>query len=176
MMKRLMMSLLVATVAASGCSSMRREYDRYRQRRSTEDPAPQQEWPDGLRWLHADVSAWPETAKLHDVRITTTTIEMPYDMASAWPGRDHVGAHVNANPWVIVQHRGRWYAATWEWLRVGQQSKARAALEPGHIKRRELDDWTPRSGDTLGFMVSGLARDHLRNAHERSNVVWVEWP
>ena len=138
-------------------------------------PNPEPEFPEGLRWLHTDVSAWPATATLHDVRIGNR-IEMPYDKATVWPGRDHVGAHVNANPWVIVRHKGQWYAATWEWLRFGQQDKAAAALEPGHIKRRELDDWTPVSGERYGFMVSGLARDHVRNVSERSNVVWTTWP
>ena len=138
-------------------------------------PTSPSEFPDGLTWLHADVSGWPATAKLDQVRIDSS-IHMPYDKSREWPGRQHVGAFVNANPWVIVQHKGQWYAATWEWMRFGQQQKATAALEPGHIKRRELDDWSPRSGERYGFMVSGLARDHVRNVSERSNISWVTWP
>ena len=48
-----------------------------------------------------------------------------------------------------------------------------------HIKRAPFDEasgWRPESGQVLYFMVSGLARDGMRNAEERSNVVRVVWP
>ena len=163
--------ILIALATLTGCASICKRLPCNR----PEPTPPPSEFPAGLVWLHADVSGWPATATLN-ASVSGATIILDYNKARVWPGREHVGAFVNANPWVIVQHKGQWYAATWEWLRFGQTSKAAAALEPGHIKRRELDDWMPVSGERYGFMVSGLARDHVRNVSERSNVSWVVWP
>ena len=38
-------------------------------------------------------------------------------------------------------------------------------------------NWKPTSGETLYFMVSGLARfSNIKNVSERSNIVKVIWP
>ena len=128
-----------------------------------------------VRFLHTDVSRWPETASLH-ARVGGGTISMPYSKAKVWPAVDGV----NANPWVIVKWTdGRWYAATFEWLRFGQTSKPVGVLDGSrgdHIKRPPLSNWRPHSGERFGIMVSGLARDGNRNVRERSNVVMVTWP
>jgi len=129
----------------------------------------------GVEWLHTDVSGWPVTADLR-VDINSRVITLDYDKASVWPGKNTAGAFVNANPWVFVQHNGRWYAATWEWLRYGQTTKATYAVAGDHIKRSPLHDFRPQRGTEYGFMVSGLARSGVRNVKERSNVVMVRWP
>ena len=130
----------------------------------------------GVTWLHTDVSSWPQTAKLSRVRFSGSQICLDYDKAQVWQGKSHVGAFVNANPWVFVYQSGRWYAATWEWMRHGQTCKARSSVHGSHIKRSPLQSFQPVSGRTYYFMVSGLARDGTRNAKERSNVVGVKWP
>ena len=130
--------------------------------------------PAGTIFLHSDVSAWPATAKL-SASVSGGQIRMPYDKAKAWPGIDGI----NANPWVIVNLDGQWYAATFEWLRVGQTSKPVGVLDGSkgdHIKVSPLNRWRPRSGERIGLMVSGLARAQTRNVKERSNVSWVVWP
>ena len=125
-----------------------------------------------IHWLHTDVSSWPQTASLH-ASVGGGSINMPYDKAKAWPAVDGV----NANPWVIVNVNGQWYAGTFEWLRHGQTAKPMSVLSGGgHIKVAPLSSWRPRSGERIGLMVSGLARTSMRNVKERSNVVMVTWP
>lgn len=123
-------------------------------------------------WLHTDVSGWAVTSSL-SVSISGGTINLKYDKANVWPEVDGV----NANPWIFVYRDGRWYAATWEWLRGGQTSKPTAVVNGAHIKRSPLNDFKPVSGETYGFMVSGLARDKSkRNVSERTPIVMRRWP
>ena len=126
-----------------------------------------------IKWLHTDVSSWPVTSSLH--ASVGGSINMPYDKARVWPA---VGG-VNANPWVIVNMNGQWYAATCEWVRFGQTSKPKGVLDGSlgdHIKVSPLNRWRPRSGERFGLMVSGLARTSSRNVKERTNVSMVTWP
>jgi hypothetical protein len=97
---------------------------------------------------------------------------LDYNKAYVWPEVDGV----NANPWIFVFQDGKWYAATWEWLRYGQTSKPLDVINGAHIKRSPLENFQPQSGVVYGFMVSGLARDDRRNVKERSNVDMVRWP
>ena len=135
---------------------------------------PSDEFPAGLTWLHPDVSGWPVTASL-SVSVGNQ-IKLDYDKASVWPGRQEAGTNVNANPWVIAQVDGKWYAGTWEWMRTGQTVKNNV-IRGDHVKRAPLSgDWKPQSGERVGIFVSGLIRGSTRNVSERSNVVWVVWP
>lgn len=132
-----------------------------------------------VTWLHTDVSGWRETARLESVTFRGAQICLNHDHADAWPNGDINGVVVAANPWVFIFEDGRWWGATWEWMRPGQTCKNQSSVAGDHIKRRPFDaasGWRPRSGQVLYFMVSGLARDAMRNAEERSNFVRVEWP
>ena len=126
-------------------------------------------------WLHHDVSGWPEASTLHTVTLSSDQICLDYDAADVWPVVD-IGVDVVANPWILLEHEGTWYAATWEWLRPGQTCKSLAAVDGSHIKQPPLQDWSPKSGEHYWFMVSGLARSSERNAEERTNLVEVVWP
>lgn len=127
----------------------------------------------GVHWLHANVSGWAQTATLSGVNISGGSITLKYNKAKVWPA---VGG-LNANPWIFVNRDGKWYGATWGWLRHGQTTKAVSSVRGDHIKKAPLNNFTPVSGETYGFMVSGLARDKgTRNVSERSNVVMVRWP
>ena len=130
----------------------------------------------GVVWLHTDVSSWAQTANLDSVTVSSSTVCLDYDKASVWPGLDHVGAFVNANPWIFVYQDGTLYAATWEWMRYAQTCKNRSSVAGDHIKQDPLWGFAPQSGTYYGFMVSGLARDSVRNVYERSQVVLVQWP
>ena len=118
--------------------------------------------------------SWPVTASLN--ASVGSSINMPYSKSKTWPEVDGV----NANPWVIVKWTdGKWYAATFEWLRFGQTSKPKGVLDGSkgdHIKKSPLSGWRPQSGERFGLMVSGLARTQLRNVKERTNVDMVTWP
>ena len=83
------------------------------------------------------------------------------------------------NPWIFIWEDEQWYAATWEWLRPGQTCKALSSVAGSHIKRApfgEHSGWVPTSGQTYYFMVSGLARNAVRNIEQRTNVLPFVWP
>jgi len=133
-----------------------------------------------VTWLHTDVSGWPEVAALDSVTFRSGQICLDYNRADVWPIRTiSGGVDVVANPWVFIWRDGRWYGATWEWLRPGQRCKAQTSVAGDHIKRSPFDaasGWRPTSGEVLYFMVSGLARSTERNAMERTRPVRVVWP
>lgn len=129
----------------------------------------------GVVWLHANVSGWAQTASLN-ASAGGGSISLKYDKSHSWPEVSAGGTRVVANPWVFVWENGKWYAATFEWLRKGQTSKPAGTVHGSHIKKAPLDDFVPQSGVRYGFMVSGLARDSTRSVQERSNVDMVTWP
>ncbi|MCC5847017.1 MAG: hypothetical protein JJU29_02905 [Verrucomicrobia bacterium] len=129
-----------------------------------------------VTFLHANVSSWPITSNLPNVTVGGGMISLPFDKAREWPGRNTAGANVNANPWILVNQGGQWYAATWEWMRTGQTAKSSNSVEGGHIGQSPLNNFRPQSGQVYGFMVSGLARSNVRNVQERTNVVMIRWP
>lgn len=136
-----------------------------------------------VKWLHHDVSGWPVTTALDASVSKAGVVTLRYDKANSWPAVDGV----NANPWVVVKWTdGKWYAATWEWLRQGQTSKSMKGKSwGGHIKVSPLSKWEPKSGEAVYMMVSGLARSGTRaegiradprNVSERSTPVKVVFP
>lgn len=130
---------------------------------------------DSVAWLDSNVSGWSKTSTL-TVSISGDTITLNYDKANEWPGVSVDGTSLNANPWVFVNLDGTWYAATFEWLRPGQTSKPTYTVDGSHIDASPLSSWSPTSGETYGFMVSGLARTTQRNVEERTQVVMATWP
>jgi hypothetical protein len=138
-----------------------------------------------VKWLHVNVTNWPVTANLSSVSVQGGTICMEYDKKSSWPSvaiphnSGNGTVDVVANPWVFIEHDGQWYAATWEWMGVGSTCKNKTSVAGDHIKQPPFGpmDWKPTSGQTLYFMVSGLARfSNIKNVSERSNIVKVIWP
>ena len=121
---------------------------------------------DGVRWLHTDVSAWSQTAKL-GASVSDNRVTLDYDKADVWPAVENV----NASAWVLFTFNGTRYASTFDYLRPGQTTKG-----ADFYIEVEGTRWRPSSGETVGFMVSGLARDRRRNVYERSNVDYVTWP
>lgn len=132
-------------------------------------------------WLHTNVSNWPVTVNLTSVEFPGSQICMNHDIASKnWPIGSTGSTDVVGNPWVFIYHNDQWYGATWEWLRPpGQTCKAQSSVAGDHIKQPPFDassGWTPSSGETLYFMVSGIARYGTPNAQERSEPLRVVWP
>ena len=128
----------------------------------------------GIVWKGKDVSSWPVTTTLH-ASVGSSSVKLNYDKARVWPVVDDVCA----NAWAIVNINGTWYAGTFEYLRHGQISKDRAALDGSqgdHFKTDPLSSWRPQSGEVFGLMVSGLCRGGLSNVKERSNIAIVRWP
>ncbi len=135
-------------------------------------------FPAGVRWLHADVSGWRETAALSASR-SGGSILLRYDKASAWPvlrQRASDGGPLVGNCWALIERNGTWYAVAWDWMRQGQQSKAVTSFRgsDGHMPS-PLSDFRPEAGARYGFFVSTAARGSERSGNERSNVSWVTW-
>ena len=114
----------------------------------------------------ADVSGWAQTATLN-ASVGGGSVNLNYDKARVWPGIDNV----NANAWVFFTYKGGNYASTFDYMRPGQTRKSANFQIP-----MDGGTWRPSSGETVGFMVSGLCRDSRRNVSERSNVDFVTWP
>lgn len=147
----------------------------------TEDPPDAPGPPDlgSVTWLHSDVSSWPEAATLASVSVSGGQICLDYDMADEWPVYDLGDTAVVGNPWIFIYENDQWYGATWEWLRPGQTCKSASSVAGDHIKQWPFDEasgWTPTSGTTYYFMVSGLARFSERNIEERTGLVPFVWP
>ncbi len=115
---------------------------------------------------------------LREVNITPLCLD--YDAANLWPGTAATSnGLVSANPWIFIWEDEQWYGATWEWMRPGQTCKSTNSVAGHHIKRYPFDvasGWTPSSGVTYYFMVSGLARFSERTVEERTNVFELAWP
>lgn len=134
----------------------------------------------GVVWLDADVSGWSRTATLN-ASVSGGAIRLNYDKANVWPTartRASDGGPLVGNCWVFVRVNGTWHAATFDWMRTGQTSKAVDSVRGtgGHIPHSPLSTWTPQSGETYGFMVTTPARSAERTINERSNVSMVTWP
>jgi hypothetical protein len=129
-----------------------------------------------VKWLHTNVSKWPVTAKLKSVKLSKDSITLDYDKSNVWKPTQAVGVTVVANPWIFVKQGDTWYAATFEWMRPGQITKGLKAVKGDHIKMSPLQNFTPKTGETYYFMVSGLARFKERSNEERSNLVKIIWP
>ena len=179
--------IIIAT--GPGCATVQRGIERaqewWDQQRGKEPGKPDAPKPDGfpagMRWLGADISGWRVVSDL-DAAVIGGTLHLRYSHSRTWPVAKQKatdGGPLVGNVWVIAQSGGTWYAATWDWMRVGQQSKAAASLRGtgGHIQQAPLSAWTgPRSGEQIGLMVSTPARSAERTVNERTSVAWVTWP
>lgn len=134
--------------------------------------------PSDIKWHGVDASKWPVTTQL-SVSLDARNIHLRYDKASSWPiarTRATNGGPLVGNAWVLIPRDGVWHAHTFEWMRRGQQSKARGSVRGtgGHIQSRDFSDWTPVPGETYRFMVSTPARGE-RGIDERSDIVGITW-
>ena len=126
-----------------------------------------------VTWLHTNVSNWAVTSTVTGVSIGDPPVCISHTKSGRWPVKNGV----EGNPWVFANINGRWYAATYEWLRPGQTCKGVSARDIGaHTKQSPMTSWRPRSGELVGFMVSAHARFGRESVAERSNVVMVRWP
>jgi hypothetical protein len=139
-----------------------------------------------LVFLHApDAANWDVTSEIFDVTFRkagshVTQICFPHSKAGKWK-RSGEG---EGNVWVIAEVDGRWYAATWDYIRPGQICKSANGFSWedrrhgvfAHTQKPPLEGRAPRPGDRIGFMVSGFARTSQRTVLEKSNIFMTEWP
>jgi hypothetical protein len=136
--------------------------------------------PRSIRWLHRDVSGWPITSRITDVSVSSSQICVDHTGAGRFPTSTFGSIQVEGNVWVFAQFGGQWYGATYDWLRPGQVCKGVTGPElgPDQIRIAPMDgSWRgPRSGDSVGFMVSARARDDVSAGAERTNIAVIRWP
>lgn len=134
-----------------------------------------------ITWVGLNVSAWPITAAITSVGITASQVCLDYTGKNTWPAVDPDGSGIPSpgNPWVFAEIAGTWYGSTYEWLRVGQVCKNVTAAEFQLLVTgtSPLDSWTPSLGETVGFMVSSLARNGPQSPiPQRTQIVTTVWP
>jgi hypothetical protein len=141
-----------------------------------------------VTWLHADISGWAQTSTVTNVQISSRDICVEHTMAGKWPVWVDDGTAAEGNPWIFANIGGRWYGATYEWLRPGQTCKGSpphwitadniGLYTRGHAQPavHPMITWVPQSGETVGFAMATRSRDSGRTSNERTNVVLVTWP
>jgi hypothetical protein len=110
----------------------------------------------------------------------TSAGQWPFSTEVFPPDEDYPdGAPIEGNIWIFGFIDGEWYAATWDWLRPGQECKHESSDTFGRdqIRIPPMDEtWIPQRGDTIGLMMSTIARTGLRAGEERTKVVLLTWP
>lgn len=135
--------------------------------------------PNGVKWLNADISKWPVTATLR-VSVKGDNLILDSSKKNVWPNAKQEargGGAMNATAVALIQHNGQWCATAFEWMRRGQVTKSVKGSFRGSDKHMNppLNNFTPKSGERYGFIVSAPSRNE-QTIQERSNVVWIVWP
>ena len=119
--------------------------------------------PRAVTYLHRSIADWPVTSTLTSVTLNNG-ICFPHSKAGQWPQSQFGEIQIEGNPWVFAQVNGRWYAATWDWLRPGQTCKGERVEDLGlhQIRIPPLDgSWVPNQNTPLCWAVSTRARDGI---------------
>lgn len=132
-------------------------------------------------WLRGpDIAAWPVTSVLAQATCDGREWRFPHSAAGSWPTFDlGPDTPVEGNVWIVAHVGGRWCAATFDWMRVGQTHKTEPIEHLGvdQVRQAPMDaSWVPRKGDELYLFVSTPARDGQKTSRaERSNVMRLTW-
>ena len=155
---------------------------------------------DNIKWLHGntDISEWNKTSKITppdiEIKVQNGQVCITHSKQGQWPSKSAqarldpiVTKPVEGNPWIIVPIKGKGYAATYDWLRAGEPchmldvenlqnlySSDKSLGKRTH--KSPLTRWIAVPGDKIGLMVSGLARNQVRNVQARSNMLVVTLP
>jgi hypothetical protein len=139
-------------------------------------------------WLHTDVSGWDVTSTVTNAHVNYTELCVFHTMAGQWPEvlgifPEDPYAPMEGNIWIIARIEGLWYAATFDYLRPGDQCKydgySQTDESPGlsTFGAVPLSTWSPRPGEPVYLLMSTVARhEPLGPANERSEFVQVIWP
>lgn len=130
-------------------------------------------WDDGK----GEVGEWPITVQISDVQVKGGRLYWQQSGA-VWPEAKKKGWKKPAigNIWVLGKIKGKWHAATWDWIGPGQRIKQLPRFEETNDIHGVLEGWFPMPTEEVGFCISTFARDATRSVNERSNIVIVRWP
>ena len=148
-----------------------------------------------VSWLNShnvSNSDWDETSHITSVDVRQDgKICIDHTKKNDWPGAFPFGAGTNevvGNPYLIVKVNGIYYIGSYEWLKSNQECKLGIDGPLSTVYSGEdsigakiggfpFSNLTLEGGEVVGFMVSGLARDHVTpNVKERSNIIWYKLP
>ncbi len=127
-----------------------------------------------IRWLNADISGWAQTQSITSVSVTPSQICLFYTGVSVWPVDVE---NCQGNPWIVGFHQGQWMASTYEYFTQGQQCKNLSLpADFAQLLMRPLRDKVWVTGEKVGYIVSGRARDGMRTVQERTQIFESTWP
>jgi hypothetical protein len=138
--------------------------------------------PHDVTYLHRNIANWAVISTITNISIGdgicfhhTGAGQFPQS-AFGDPGQEIA---VEGNVWVFAPIGGRWYGATWDWLRPGQVCKGETlpALGVDQIRIAPMDHtWNPPSGSPICFAVSARARDSVFAGEVRTNIACTTVP
>jgi hypothetical protein len=125
-----------------------------------------------VTYLHTNIADWPQTSVVTGITMGPSQICVFHTGANRFPVSIFGEIEVEGNLWVFAPIGGRWYGATWDWVRPGQQCKGenKYQLGPDQIRIPPMNTWIPESGSPICFAVSARARDGVPAGQERSNI------
>ncbi|MBI5509613.1 MAG: hypothetical protein HY903_12745 [Deltaproteobacteria bacterium] len=137
-----------------------------------------------VTWGHGSPAGFPVNATMTNVTIDSAHRNICWDMTKpAYTEEGTVGHMVNGNAWVFGYINGRWYAATFEWLRsdwTRQCSRLEWVGTQAPFIQAEsypINSWYPAAGDKVAFMISSMCRGGCRGGLQgRSELVITTWP
>ena len=148
--------------------------------------------PENVVYPGANIGDWERTSQILsiDIRINNGQVSIAHTKADQWNPTESVGSSsvedpVEGNAWIFVPLAdGKTYAAPYDWIGKADPDHMLDVETLDNFYKQlpvragvpELRNWVPLPGDKIGFMVSGLAKNGLKNVEERSNMLVVTLP
>ena len=131
-----------------------------------------------VTFLHANPTNFPVNAT-----VTSATVSGNHHINMSFTRPRYQAENgIDANVWVFGNVNGQWYAATFEWVRVGatgwnKDLEATGSQAPFvQTEASPLNSWRPVEGETVYFMVSSICRGGARSgARGRSEPFKATW-
>ncbi len=139
-------------------------------------------------WLHTDVSGWDVTSTVTGTHIDYDKLCVYHTKAGKWPEVFGIFPEAPEDPmegniWIIARVDGVWYAATFDYLRPGDECKYDGYAPddegpgPSTFGAAPLSTWAPQSGEPVYMFMSTVARHGpLGPLNERSDYAPLIWP
>jgi hypothetical protein len=126
-----------------------------------------------VTYLHRNIANWEQISVVTDIRIGASEICVFHTKAGQFPTSIYGDISIEGNVWVFAPIGGKWYGATWDWLRPGQVCKGENTNQLGvdQIRIPPMDGgWRPPSGSPICFAISARARDDVQAGEVRTNI------
>lgn len=122
-------------------------------------------------------ASWSITARILDATISRDGMWARHEGTERWPVRADGGEKPSiGNWWLIAKIDGRWHGATVEWLGVGKMRVVGKRWDGTDDIHGPLGRWRYTPGETVGIMLSTVARGAPYTIEERSQIFTVKVP